>query len=56
MATTSLPARQVAAADVPQSLAVRLKYFLNPLDGRYEDLFHGDWRPKVFGALPPGSW
>ena len=32
----------------------RLKYFLNPLDGRYEDLFHGDWRLKVFRDFAAG--
>src|SRR5688500_6461847 len=32
----------------------RLKFFLNPLDGRYEDLFRGDWRLKVFRDFTAG--
>lgn len=26
------------------SLGARLRYFINPFDGRYEDLWRGDWR------------
>src|SRR5215203_800928 len=54
MAITVSPARTVPVSDAPQSLSQRLKYFVNPLDGRYEDLFQGDWRLKVFRDFAAG--
>jgi sulfate permease, SulP family len=51
-ATGAAPA--VRAAETPQSLGKRLKYYLNPIDGRYEDLFNGDWRLKVFRDFTAG--
>src|SRR5215203_1260491 len=54
MAITVSPARTVPVSDAPQSLSQRLKYFVNPLDGRYEDLFQGDWRLKVFRDFTAG--
>ena len=36
------------------TLASRLKYFLNPVDGRYEDLKTGDWRLKVLRDFTAG--
>ena len=54
MATTVSPARPVPISAPPGTLSQRLKYFVNPLDGRYEDLFQGDWRLKVFRDLAAG--
>src|SRR5688572_2455520 len=31
-----------------------LKFFLNPFDGRYEDLKGGDWKLKLFGDFTAG--
>jgi MFS superfamily sulfate permease-like transporter len=36
------------------SLPGRLKYFLNPLDGRYEDLFKGNWKLNLFRDFTAG--
>jgi MFS superfamily sulfate permease-like transporter len=36
------------------NLAGRLKYFLNPFDGRYEDLKKGNWKPNVLRDLTAG--
>jgi SulP family sulfate permease len=38
--------------DVP--LVQRLMYFLNPVDGRYEDLSRGDWRLNVLRDFTAG--
>lgn len=41
------PTADIAASVVPPDaggLASRLRYFVNPFDGRYEDLLKGDWR------------
>jgi sulfate permease, SulP family len=35
-------------------LLQRLKFFLTPIDGRYEDLFKGDWRLNVFRDFTAG--
>src|ERR671912_2357382 len=32
----------------------RLKLFLNPIDGRYEDLWDGDWRLNVLRDFTAG--
>jgi sulfate permease, SulP family len=32
----------------------RLKYFLNPFDGRFEDLFQGNWKLNVFRDFTAG--
>lgn len=36
------------------SLLSRLKYFLNPFDGRYEDLAKGNWKLNVFRDFMAG--
>lgn len=41
-----------APDDVP--LGARLRYFLSPIDGRYEDLFKGDWRLNVLRDFTAG--
>jgi SulP family sulfate permease len=41
-----------APDDVP--LGARLKYYLSPVDGRYEDLKKGDWRLNVFRDFTAG--
>ena len=35
-------------------LPQRLLYYINPVDGRYEDLFRGDWRFNVFRDFAAG--
>jgi sulfate permease, SulP family len=35
-------------------LRQRLLYYLNPIDGRYEDLFRGDWRVNVLRDFTAG--
>src|SRR5262245_41785155 len=50
MTTTRIPA--AAPDEVP--LGARLKYFLTPFDGRYEDLFKGDWRLNVLRDFTAG--
>jgi len=30
-----------------QPLLRRLRYYVNPIDGRYDDLVRGDWRFNV---------
>jgi MFS superfamily sulfate permease-like transporter len=47
---TSVPVP--APDEVP--LGQRLLYFLNPIDGRYEDLFRGDWRLNVLRDFTAG--
>ena len=37
-----------------ESLLARIKFFLTPVDGRYEDLKDGDWRLKVFRDFTAG--
>ena len=39
-----------------QPLLGRLAYYLNPFDGRYEDLFKGDWRFNVFRDFTRLRW
>ena len=41
-----------APDDAP--LFTRLRYYLNPIDGRYEDLRRGDWRLNVFRDFTAG--
>ena len=36
------------------SLGQRLKFFINPVDGRYEDVRRGDWRLNVFRDFTAG--
>ncbi|MDX1982188.1 MAG: SulP family inorganic anion transporter [Bryobacteraceae bacterium] len=36
------------------TLANRLLFFLNPIDGRYEDLTRGDWKANVFRDFMAG--
>lgn len=45
--------REVQQADAAP-LAERLKFFLTPVDGRYEDLRKGDWRLNVFRDFTAG--
>ena len=54
MATTSATPAPAAAANRQETFAQRLKYFLNPVDGRYEDLIEGNWRLKVFRDFTAG--
>ena len=54
MSTTHSAVVKQAVAEVPDTFWQRLKYFLNPFDGRYEDLFKGDWRLKVFRDFTAG--
>jgi MFS superfamily sulfate permease-like transporter len=49
-ATTSVP----TAARDEAPLGRRLLFFLNPIDGRYEDLFRGDWRLNVLRDFTAG--
>jgi MFS superfamily sulfate permease-like transporter len=51
-AITPFAAQPLAPDAVP--LGKRLAYFLNPLDGRYEDLWRGDWRLNVFRDFTAG--
>lgn len=46
--TSALPIRDGG------SLVSRVAYFLNPFDGRYEDLFKGDWRLNVVRDFTAG--
>lgn len=46
--SSALPPRDAAG------LGARLAYFLNPFDGRYEDLFKGDWRLNVVRDFTAG--
>jgi SulP family sulfate permease len=41
-------------AATPETLAQRLKFFLTPIDGRYEDLFQGNWKLNVFRDFTAG--
>jgi sulfate permease, SulP family len=50
--TPSAPPGNKPADDAP--LLQRLKYYLNPVDGRYEDLRRGDWRLNVFRDFTAG--
>jgi MFS superfamily sulfate permease-like transporter len=43
-----------APAARDETLLERIKLFLNPIDGRYEDLKTGDWRLKVFRDFTAG--
>src|SRR6187401_3464646 len=43
MEATTLPETNVHS----ETLAQRLRFFLNPVDGRYEDLKRGDWKKNV---------
>lgn len=45
--------RDLQTADA-RPLPQRLLYFLNPVDGRYEDLSRGDWRLNVFRDFTAG--
>lgn len=49
-ANTGLQAQPADAAP----LVERLKYFINPVDGRYEDLFNGDWRLNILRDFTAG--
>jgi SulP family sulfate permease len=42
------------ASDTPDSFWDRLKFYCNPVDGRYEDLRKGDWRMNVFRDFAAG--
>jgi SulP family sulfate permease len=51
--------RPATAAPVPTTpddapLGARLRYYLNPLDARYEDLWRGDWRLNVLRDVTAG--
>ncbi|MGD9762851.1 MAG: SulP family inorganic anion transporter [Candidatus Binatia bacterium] len=48
------PITPEASAPDAVPLGARLAYFLNPLDGRYEDLWRGDWRLNVFRDFTAG--
>jgi SulP family sulfate permease len=51
------PTAHVVGSAVPGdagSLGSRLLFFLNPIDGRYEDLWKGDWRLNVLRDFTAG--
>ncbi len=50
--SATIPAPAPAPDEVP--LGRRLLYYLNPFDGRYEDLFRGDWRLNVLRDFTAG--
>src|SRR6187401_1182273 len=50
MEATTLPETNVHS----ETLAQRLRFFLNPVDGRYEDLKRGDWRLNVLRDFTAG--
>jgi sulfate permease, SulP family len=55
MASVSTPTPQLRSKPAEETLGQRLKLFMNPFDGRYEDLFKGgDWRLKVFRDFTAG--
>jgi sulfate permease, SulP family len=54
MSTTHSAVVKQPVAQTPETLFGRLKYYLSPIDGRYEDLFRGDWRLKVFRDFAAG--
>ena len=47
-------ARQTAPPPDAVPLAARLRYYLTPIDGRYEDLWRGDWRLNVLRDFTAG--
>ncbi len=51
-AETTITARESVADAVP--MPQRLAYYCNPFDGRFEDLFRGDWRLNVFRDFAAG--
>jgi sulfate permease, SulP family len=54
MSTTQAALSKPPVAEAPETFLQRLKYFLNPVDGRYEDLLSGDWRLRVFRDFAAG--
>src|SRR5262245_22829866 len=46
--------RSTAPAADNAGLASRLKFFLSPIDGRYEDLFRGDLKMNVLRDFTAG--
>jgi len=48
------PPTPAPSAPEPATLAGRLKYFLTPVDGRYEDLRRGKWYLNVFRDFTAG--
>lgn len=52
-AGSAVDAVREAAADAAP-LPRRLAFYLNPFDGRYEDLFKGDWRLNAFRDFTAG--
>lgn len=49
-----VPIDGTAVAPDAGSLGSRLRYFINPIDGRYEDLFKGDWRLNAVRDVTAG--
>jgi MFS superfamily sulfate permease-like transporter len=49
-----VPPKVAAKRDEKESLAERVRFYLTPVDGRYEDLKTGDWRLKVFRDFTAG--
>src|SRR6187549_3913985 len=46
--------KKVAAREESGNLLARIKYFLSPIDGRYEDLRKGKWYLNVFRDFTAG--
>ena len=53
MSTTTAPSSPTRAPD-DASLTERLRYYLTPVDGRFEDLRRGDWRLNVMRDFAAG--
>src|SRR5215510_11835834 len=53
MSTTTAPSSPTRAPD-DASLTARLRYYLTPVDGRFEDLKRGDWRLNVMRDFAAG--
>jgi len=53
MSTTTAPSSPTRAPD-DAPLAARLRYYLTPVDGRFEDIKRGDWRLNVMRDFAAG--
>ncbi|MEX2260589.1 MAG: SulP family inorganic anion transporter [Bryobacteraceae bacterium] len=52
--TCSESSSSVATAPDAKGLGARLRFYMTPVDGRYEDLSKGDWRLNVFRDFTAG--
>src|SRR5262245_708059 len=53
MSTTTAPSSPTRAPD-DASLTARLRYYLTPVDGRFEDIKRGDWRLNLMRDFAAG--